>query len=199
MNHAYIITGGIATGKSTVCSFLEEAGFEIIDADMIAKEQLEASKSELRAIFGDAVFDGSKIDRKKLANIVFSSSKEREKLNGLIHPKIRAEISVQANKKEKQELPYLIDIPLFFESGEYDCKMSVVVYTPIDIQLERLVKRDGFSPEEAKKRVESQIDIEKKREMADWVIDNSRDLKHLKKEVEKFIDYVKGTYASIKV
>jgi len=198
-NHAYVMTGGIATGKSTVCSLLKMHGFSLIDADVIAKEQLEASKSELREIFGEEIFVGNEVDRKKLADIIFSSSEQREKLNSLIHPKVRAEISRQAELKEKFELPYLMDIPLFFESGDYDCKMSMVVYTPRDIQLDRLVKREGFSLEEAKLRVDAQLDIELKKKRADWVVDNSKDLKHLQNEVEKFVDYIREQYDGIKV
>ena len=198
-NHAYVMTGGIATGKSTVCALLKMHGFSLIDADVIAKEQLEASKGELREIFGEEIFDGNVIDRKKLADIIFSSSEQREKLNALIHPKIRAEISRQAELKEKFELPYLMDIPLFFESGDYECRMSMVVYTPKDIQLDRLVKREGFSLEEAKRRVGAQIDIEEKKKRADWVVDNSKDLKHLQNEVEKFVDYIREQYDGIKV
>lgn len=199
LNHAYVMTGGIATGKSTVCSLLKMHGFSLIDADVIAKEKLEASKAELREIFGDEIFDGSNIDRKKLADIIFSSKEQREKLNGFIHPKIRAEITKQAQKREKFELPYLMDIPLFFESGDYDCKMSMVVYTPKNIQLDRLVKREGLSIEEAQRRVDAQIDIEDKKNRADWVVDNSSDLKHLQNEVEKFVEYIRGQYAGIKV
>ena len=198
-NHAYVMTGGIATGKSTVCSLLKMHGFSLIDADVIAKEQLEDSKSELREVFGDEIFDGTQINRKKLANIIFASSEQREKLNALIHPKVRAEITRQAEIKEKFELPYLMDIPLFFESGDYDCKMSMVVYTPKNIQLDRLVKREGFALEEAKRRVNAQIDIEEKKKRADWVVDNSKDLKHLQNEVEKFVDYIREQYDGIKV
>jgi len=193
------MTGGIATGKSTVCSILKMHGFSLIDADVIAKEQLEDSKSELREIFNDEIFDGNQINRKKLADIIFASSEQREKLNALIHPKVRAEIARQAELKENFELPYFIDIPLFFESGDYDCKMSIVVYTPRDIQLDRLVKRDGFNLEEAKCRVDAQLDIEIKKSRADWVIDNSKDLKHLQNEVEKFVDYIREQYDGIKV
>lgn len=198
-NHAYVMTGGIATGKSTVCSLLKMHGFSLIDADVIAKEQLESSKSELREIFGDDIFDGNEIDRKKLADIIFSSKVQREKLNTLIHPKVRAEINRQAELKEKFELPYLMDIPLFFESGDYDCKMSMVVYTPKDIQLDRLINREGLGVEEAQRRVDAQIDIEEKKNKADWVVDNSLDLKHLQNEVEKFVEYIRGQYAGIKV
>ncbi|MDA7847889.1 dephospho-CoA kinase [Sulfurospirillum sp.] len=199
LNHAYVMTGGIATGKSTVCSLLKMHGFSLIDADVIAKEQLESSKSELREIFGDDIFDGNEIDRKKLADIIFSSKIQREKLNALIHPKVRAEINRQVELKEKFELPYLMDIPLFFESGDYDCKMSMVVYTPKDIQLDRLINREGLGVEEAQRRVDAQIDIEEKKKKADWVVDNSLDLKHLQNEVEKFVEYIRGQYAGIKV
>ena len=193
------MTGGIATGKSTVCSLLKMHGFSLIDADVIAKEKLEDSKGELREIFGDEIFDGIVINRKKLANIIFASSEQREKLNALIHPKVRAEITKQAELKEKFGLPYLMDIPLFFESGDYDCKMSMVVYTPKNIQLDRLVKREGFALDEAKRRVGAQIDIEEKKKRADWVVDNSKDLKHLQNEVEKFVDYIREQYDGIKV
>ncbi len=199
LNHAYVMTGGIATGKSTVCTLLKTQGFSLIDADMIAKEKLESSKSELGELFGDSIFEGDRIDRKKLADIIFSSKEQRDKLNALIHPKVREEIDKQAKEKEKFELPYLIDIPLYFESEGYDCKMVVVVYTPKEIQLDRLISREGLSKLEALKRIESQIDIEKKRSMADWVVDNSKDLKHLQCEVEKFIEYLGWVYAGIKI
>ena len=199
LNHAYVMTGGIATGKSTVCSLLKMHGFSLIDADVIAKGQLESSKKELRDIFGDEIFVLNEIDRKKLAYIIFSSKIQREKLNALIHPKVRAEINIQTKLKEKFELPYIMDIPLFFESGDYDCKMSMVVYTPKGIQLNRLINREGLTREEAQRRVDAQIDIEEKKKKADWVVDNSLDLKHLQNEVEKFVEYIRGQYAGIKV
>lgn len=199
LSHAIALTGGIATGKSTVCSLLKIHGFCIIDADLIAKEELENSKDELRALFGDEIFSKNIIDRKKLADIIFTNPSKRQKLNSLIHPKVRAKIHEKALLQEQFKIPYIMDIPLFFESGEYDCKMSVVVYTPRKIQLQRLIQREGLSEDEAIKRVNAQMDIEKKKDMADWVIDNSKDLKHLQKETEKFIDFIRGEYANIKV
>jgi dephospho-CoA kinase len=199
LNHAIALTGGIAAGKSTVCSLLKSYGFYIIDADLIAKEELENSKKELKTLFGDKIFNNNEIERKKLADIIFANETEREKLNSLIHPKIRAKINEKAILQEKFGLPYIMDIPLYFESGEYDCKMSVVVYTPKEIQLQRLIKRDGLSKNDAIKRVKAQMDIERKKEMANWVIDNSLDLEHLQKETEKFIDYIRGKYANIKI
>jgi dephospho-CoA kinase len=198
-NYPCVLTGGIATGKSTVCSLLKEQGFSIIDADIVAREVLESSKKELKNLFGETIFVGSEVDRKKLADIIFNSSKKREELNSLIHPKVRLEMRRLAEEKEKQNIPYILDIPLFFESGEYDCETIVVVYTPKDIQLQRLMKRENLSQIEANKRVTSQIDIDEKKSRADWVIDNSSDLKHLKTQTDKFIDYIRERYASSKV
>ena len=191
-----VLTGAIATGKSTVCSLLQSRGFSIIDADIVAKEVLEASKEELKNLFGEGIFNGDAVDRKKLADIIFNSSEQREKLNKLIHPKVRLEMKRLAKQKEKQKVPYVLDIPLFFESGEYDCEQVVVVYTPKKTQLKRLMKRESLSEEAALKRVQSQIDIDEKKNRADWVIDNSSDLKHLEEETEKFI---RGFNASSKV
>jgi dephospho-CoA kinase len=189
--YACVLTGGIATGKSTVCSLLKLQGYSIIDADIVAKEQLKNSKKELKEIFGEAIFDGVTIDRKKLADIIFNSQSQREKLNNLIHPKVRLEMKRLALEKEELSIPYIVDIPLFFESSEYDCELSVVVYTPKEIQLKRLMKREGLNEEAATKRISSQIDIDEKKRRADWVIDNSSDLKHLEIETQKFIEYMR--------
>jgi len=197
--HGYVLTGGIACGKSTVSRLLSLAGFIIIDADIIAKEQLNLHINEAKKLFGDKICDNDIINRKKLANIVFSSQKQRIKLNNLLHPYIREEIMQRAYELEKLRLPYVMDIPLYFESGSYKCKMSVVVYTSKEIQLERLISRDKISEKEAIKRVNSQIDINKKRDMADLVIDNSYSIEHLEKETDKIIDFIRGQYANNKI
>ncbi|MDO8453775.1 MAG: dephospho-CoA kinase, partial [Sulfurimonas sp.] len=88
----------------------------------------------------------------------------------------------------------LIDIPLFFEKGSYDIKDCVVVYTPGDIQLERFMKRNGYPKEESLKRIHSQMSIEEKKNRATWVIDNSKDLKHLQQECEEFVNKIKAIY-----
>ncbi|WP_458700581.1 dephospho-CoA kinase [Sulfurospirillum sp. 1307] len=199
LQYGYALTGSIATGKSTVCKILKENDFYVIDADLIARDELESSKDELRKIYGDEIFVEGAIDRKKLASIIFKSEEEREKLNSLIHPKIRASINELAQKQEKLKKPYIIDIPLFFESGEYECKMVVVVYTPKEIQLKRLMKRENINEEEAKRRITSQLDIEYKKEKADYVIDNSKGPSELKEETQKFINFLKVQDASNKV
>jgi len=197
--HAYVLTGGIACGKSTVSKLLSLAGFAVLDADVIAREQLNLHVDKAKELFGEQICDGDIINRKKLAEIVFNSKEQRTKLNNLLHPLIREDIAQKAKELDVIGLPYIMDIPLYFESGEYDCKMSVVVYVPQDIQLKRLIDRDKITEEEARVRVDSQIGIDKKRDMADWVIDNSKDKKHLEAETEKFIKHVRDEYANIKI
>lgn len=192
--YAIALTGGIATGKSTVASLLALNGMRVIDADTISHEILDASYEWVRENFGDEFVDGSKVNRAKLGQLVFSNSEAKKKLEEFLHPKIRAEIERRSLKQDSFKFPYLIDIPLFFENGAYDIKESVVVYVPKDIQLERFMKRNGYSKEESLRRIESQMDIEEKKKRATWIIDNSKDLKHLQRECEEFVEKIKAKY-----
>ncbi|MFA6192959.1 MAG: dephospho-CoA kinase [Sulfurimonas sp.] len=192
--YAIALTGGIATGKSTVASLLALNGMRVIDADTISHEILDASVSWVEETFGKEFIDGAKVNRTKLGSLIFSDEKKKRILEEFLHPKIRAEIEQRSIKQDSFKFPYLIDIPLFFEKASYDIKNSVVVYTPSDIQLERFMKRNGYSKEESIKRINSQMPIEEKKKRATWVIDNSKDLKHLQKECEEFVDKIKAKY-----
>lgn len=191
---AIALTGGIATGKSTVASLLSLNGMRIIDADTISHEILDASLEWVRETFGDEYIDGVKVNRAKLGTYIFSNPHAKKVLEDYLHPKIRAEIEKQSEKQDGFEFPYLIDIPLFFEKSGYDIKESVVVYTPSEIQLERFMKRNGYAQEESLRRINSQMPIEEKKKRATWVIDNSKDLKHLQGECEAFVEKVKAKY-----
>jgi len=192
--YAIALTGGIATGKSTVASLLALNGMRVIDADGISHEILDNSCEWVRKNFGDEFVDGSRVDRAKLGSLVFSNSEAKKKLEEFLHPKIRQEIELRSLKQDKFKFPYLIDIPLFFENSAYDIKESVVVYTPSDIQLERFMKRNGYSKEESLRRINSQMPIDEKRDRATWIIDNSKDLKHLQQECEDFVERIKDIY-----
>ncbi len=193
--HAIVLTGGIATGKSTVSNILKTHGFEVIDADSIAKEILPLYVKEVQNIFGDRVVKEGAIDRKALGAIIFNDKSEREKLNAFLHPLIREEIFKRSQMLEEKKKPYIIDIPLYFESDGYHCKVVVVVYAPIEVQRKRLMIRENFTKEEAQKRIDAQISIEEKKVMADFLINNSFDRKFLDEEIEKFIKFVRGKYA----
>ena len=192
--YAIALTGSIATGKSTVASLMALNGMRVIDADSISHEILEANSSWVKENFGEEFVKNSKVDRPSLGKLIFSDSEAKKKLENFLHPLIRREIEVRADKQDSFKFPYLIDIPLFFESRAYDIKESVVVYTPPELQLERFLKRNGFNKEESLKRIASQMPIDEKKERATWVIDNSKDLKHLQKEVEEFVTTIKEKY-----
>jgi len=192
--YAIALTGGIATGKSTVASLLALNGMRVIDADTISHEILDASLSWVRETFGEEYVSGSKVDRSKLGSLVFSNENSKKILEEYLHPKIRQEIEKRSIKQDGFKFPYLIDIPLFFENGAYNIKESVVVYTPKEIQLERFMKRNGYSKEESLKRITSQMPIDEKKAKATWIIDNSKNLKHLQQEVENFVEKIKKKY-----
>lgn len=192
--YAIALTGGIATGKSTVASLLGLNGLRVIDADAIAHKLLDANTAWVSEHFGTEYVKAGKVDRSALGALVFADSEAKEALEGFLHPKIREAIEAASEKQDSFEFPYLIDIPLFFETSAYPIEDSVVVYTPKDIQLQRYIKRNGFSEEESLRRIESQMDIDEKKKRATWVIDNSGKLKHLQQECEEFVDMIKKKF-----
>jgi len=117
--YAIALTGGIATGKSTVASLMALNGMRVIDADTISHEILDASSSWVQESFGDEYVSASKVNRSKLGSLVFSDEKMKKVLEEFLHPKIRAEIEKRSIKQDGFKFPYLIDIPLFFENGAY--------------------------------------------------------------------------------
>jgi len=204
LSHAIVLTGGIGTGKSTVCSLLTLYGFKIIDADAITRELLVEYHKELEEMFDMKLMSDEGFDRKALGRLVFNDEESRKKLESFLHPKIKEIIKEEASFCESKEVPYILDIPLYYESGNYkDIKEVAVVYAPREAQWERVLKR-GYDADETKKAIlknilDIQIDIEEKRKMAKYVIDNSGDLKNLQKEVEKFLDYLRKKYVHLKI
>lgn len=183
--NAIVLTGGIATGKSTVANLFNLHGFLTIDADKIAHKLLDLHSDKIAELFGSQYVENGKVIRKELGNLIFNNQEEKEKLEAFIHPLIKEEIVKEAALFEKNNKPYLIDIPLFFENGNYDIDRNVVVYTPKDIQVKRLMKRDKSTEEEALARINNQMDIEEKKKRAFYIIDNSKDLVSLIAEVER--------------
>ncbi len=216
--HAVVITGSIGSGKSAVCELLCDRGFEIIDADKISHCVLDRCAAQVAEIFGTqyvvqkdvqarnfsshAEFDDSRdeenltdsrafVDRKKLGELVFKNPAELAKLEALLHPEITAEILSQAQALEAKGKLFFVDIPLFFEGKRYEFFDKVaVVYAPKDTLIARVMKRNGLDHVAAKHRVELQTDIEQKRAMADFVIDNSGDLGNLKNQTREFLEKI---------
>lgn len=178
------LTGGIASGKSTVSGYLKDLGAAVIDADQLAREMVQASSPVLREIaacFGEGVLDESgQLDRKKLAHHIFAFPAAREKLNSILHPRIIEKVrELIADYREEGKAPLIVvDAPLLLEAGMQDMVDEVwVVSVPFRDQLERVMQRDGISREEAEARLNAQMPLAEKLRYADRIIDNSRDLK----------------------
>jgi len=179
--NAIVLTGGIGTGKSTVATLLKLYGYKIIDADEISKKVFNKKKDKIKKIFNTT-------NRKELRKIVFNDKEKLQILEDLILPDVKKEILERAEKLERDNIPYFVDLPLYFEKQNYDeFDKVLVVYAPRNIQIQRVIKRDKVDKENVEAILNNQIDIEEKKSRANFVIDNSKDLKHLQKEIEKFL------------
>ena len=174
------LTGGIATGKSTVAAIFEEAGAFLIDADRIAREVVRPGTpaySDIVAHFGRGILlaDGE-IDRKLLAALIFSDPVQRRSLEAIVHPHVKKETArrLALIRQDAPDAVVVVDVPLLFETGmNRDYHPVIVVYIPEPLQLVRLVARDGITETEALARIRSQMPIETKKSLATHVIDNS--------------------------
>ncbi len=183
------LTGGIATGKSTVSAILENAGAVIIDADQIAREVVKKGRPAHRAIveeFGKNVLlpDGE-INRGVLGDIIFNDPQKKQVLNTIVHPHVRKEQDRRLKHiaKTNPDTIVVLDIPLLLESKMYrNLSEVVVVYAPEHIQIQRLMQRDGISQDDALARVRSQMPIEEKKDKATIVIDNSGSKENTRKQ-----------------
>ena len=183
------LTGGIASGKSTVAAMFAELGAAIVSADAIAREVVEPGEpalEEIRAAFGPEVLlpDG-RLDRRRLGAIVFADPERRRRLEAILHPRIRARMREQIEAAAGTGRPVVAEIPLLFESPASRAlvDVTVVVYVDREQQLARLISRDGLTPAEAEARLAAQLPLEEKARLADYVIDNRGQLEHTRAQV----------------
>ncbi|GET06371.1 dephospho-CoA kinase [Ligilactobacillus agilis] len=193
MTYILGLTGGIASGKSTVSAYLAQNGALIIDADLIARQVVAKKSSGLKQIvakFGGEILTASgELDRKKLGKLVFSNKELLKNLTDITGPLIRAEIlrEIEAAKKAQVKL-VVLDIPLLFETGYQTlCDKVMVVTIPSKLQLERVMKRDNLSAAEARKRIANQLPASKRNELADVLIDNSKSVAETYQQVLKWL------------
>lgn len=187
--HAYVLTGGIASGKSTVANLLKLYGFSIISADTIAHQLLNNNAQKIVALFGEQYLENNRINRPKLAERIFNDTLSRHQLEEFLHPLIYKVIIENATLCETKNHPYFIEIPLFFEVNNYPFVRTVVVYTPQEIQLQRLIEREQLTKDQALSRLNAQLPIDEKKERAFYVIDNSQNLAHLQDELTTFLHH----------
>ncbi|MED1442387.1 dephospho-CoA kinase [Aeribacillus composti] len=187
------LTGGIASGKSTVSEMLKKRGIPVIDADLIAREVVEVGKkayTEIVNAFGKEILNEDlTINRARLGSIVFQNEDKREKLNSIVHPEVRLEM-----KRRQEQLisegakAVVLDIPLLFESNlKHLVDKVIVVYTEEKNQLERLMKRNNFSKKEALSRINAQMPLKEKVKFADAVINNDGTLEETEQQLENIL------------
>ena len=187
------LTGGIASGKSTVSKKLRALGAFVIDADEISREVSNYSEvlDEIGKIFGKEIIVDKTLNRKELRNLIFRDEKKRELLNNIMHPIIvkKMEDMIGVNKDKGM---IVLDIPLLYETKlEYLCDKILVVWIDEEVQVERIKKRDGSTAQLAKKILNSQMSLLEKLKRANYDIDNNSDLEELDKKIEKIYEKLK--------
>ena len=173
------LTGGIATGKSTVAGLFARAKIPIVDADLIARQVIEPGQrayNEVVQVFGrDILMDDQSINRGKLGALIFNNQQKRDQLNQIVHPVIIDQLIAERDRLIKSGHPLIVlDIPLLYEIDLVELvDQVVVVYTTAENQLARLMARDQLTEAEAKQRINSQLSIEEKKQRANYLIDNN--------------------------
>jgi len=186
------LTGGYASGKSTVANMFVEMGAALIDADKLARKVVEPNKPaylEIVAHFGkEILLENGEIDRKSLGDIIFKKDVEREILNNIVHPRVLEEelLAIENIRVREPGAIVILNVPLLIESGHYrHCEKIVVVNIDEETHINRLIERDGFSRDEAVRRISAQMPLSEKIKLADFVIDNSGGIENTKKQVSE--------------
>ncbi|MFH1994648.1 MAG: dephospho-CoA kinase [Nitrospinota bacterium] len=197
------LTGGIATGKSLVSGIFKELGAYIIDADIISRNLVEPGQPAYREIidfFGSDILNNDKsINREKLGSLVFADHSLKKKLEEIVHPRV-----IEEQRKLIRQISLgdstaiiIIDAPLLIESGFHQEVEILIVVTASDkTVVERLFRRNGLSEEEARLRISSQMPIEEKEEMADYIIDNNGELEKTRRRVVEIMETLAMTAKS---
>ncbi len=192
------LTGGVASGKTTVSQVLRQEGAILIDADQIARELVQPRTpawSELIRVFGKEILEADEsINRKKLAAMVFSNHQKRRLLEEILHPQIRNEIDrrVEEIRKKDPEAVVVVDAALLVETGAYRRMDKLIVVTATGAQqMERLRKRTGAAQEEAKGIISSQMALEEKVNVADFIIRNEGTMEETSKKAKEIFQELK--------
>ncbi|MBC2325139.1 dephospho-CoA kinase [Listeria booriae] len=187
------LTGGIASGKSTVSKMLQDAGYPVVDADIAAREVVKKDSlgaQQIKEAFGTEVFQADgELDRTKLGNIIFHEAEKRETLNAIVHPLVKQwMLAEQERYITNGAKTIILDIPLLFESQLEDMVQQIIVVSVDEnTQLSRLMKRNKLTKTEAEARMASQMPLHEKARRADVVIDNAGSLAETKQQVEALV------------
>jgi dephospho-CoA kinase len=193
------LTGGIASGKSTVAKILEALGAAIVNADILAREVVEPGREawqEILTAFGPEVLQADQtLDRQKLRSIIFNNPDARRKLESIIHPRVRALAEQRIAEHGARGYGVVVyEVPLLFEGRLHEWLRPVIlVACDLETQLNRLRQRDGLDRAQAQKHIDAQMSLEEKRRLADYVIENNGSLEGLKRQFEKVLEEIKTT------
>ncbi|WP_019391226.1 dephospho-CoA kinase [Priestia filamentosa] len=187
------LTGGIASGKSTVSAILREHNIPVIDADIIAREVVEPGKEAYNQIvkcFGrDILLEDGTLNRSALGEIVFNDEQKRQQLNAIVHPAVRKEMLSKRDHYLQHERNVILDIPLLFESNlTHFVDKVLLVYVDEEVQLKRLIERNGFSEREALARIKAQDPLKDKVAKSDEIINNNGSKEETRKKVTHIIE-----------
>lgn len=187
------LTGGIASGKSTISNILMDMKIPVIDADVIARDVVKPETDTLKRLvqkFGEDILniDGT-LNRKKLSNVVFNDRESLKQLNLIIHPAIKNAIMNKLNEYRKSKEKYcVVDAALLIEANFIDIVDCVIlVYVNRKTQVERLMNRDKISMEEAERKIDSQMSLDEKMEYADYLVDNNNDVENTRLQLKSII------------
>ena len=169
------LTGGIGSGKTTVANYFDKLGIPVYIADVEGKKITEFPQilETIKTVFGSAVFDKGKLNRKKLSQIVFNDSKKLQQLNAIIHPEVEKHFTQWVNNHSN--FPLVVkETALLFESGSYKkCDFVITVIAPLEERINRVIKRDAVTREEVLERIENQLSDEYRIKNSDYIIDNT--------------------------
>ena len=189
------LTGVIGSGKSTVARLLQERGCDVIDIDGLAKDSLswKETQDDIREVFGSEYVVGGTVDVARMREMVFGQADQLKKLEGIIHPRVRAEVEKRLRAlEEKGARVVIFDHPLLFESGfDQRVNKTVVVFTEMERIRQRLALR-GMDPDDVERRLSFQMPLDEKAARADYVINNNGTEETLKREVDLFLERVRS-------
>jgi dephospho-CoA kinase len=196
------LTGGIASGKSTVSRVLRKKGFSVVDADELARQVVEPGQSGLAQVvsaFGTDLLDpDGRLDRRKLGKLVFGRPEQLRKLEALLHPLIQSEtMKLRQQAESRGEAFAFYDVPLLFEKNmQTDFDAIIVVSSSPELQIQRMKSRDGLTDQEVRERLGSQISLSEKEGKATWVIRNEGSLSELESQVSQLISQIQDQFPS---
>ena len=193
------LTGGIASGKSTVAAILRRLGASVINADELAREVVQPGEDAWKEIldtFGpDILHDDKTLDRKKLRKIVFENPAVRKELEGIIHPRVRALAEKRIRELAGAGCSVIVyEVPLLFEAQIHLWLRPVIlVACDVETQKQRLLQRDHVTELEAQQHLDAQMSLEEKRKLADYIIENDSNLKELEQKVNDVLQQIQAT------